>query len=220
MSEMAPRMYELSRRAERQAATRQRIVEAALELHQTVGANATTITAVAERAGVSRPTVYRHFPDEISLLVACTSLYGQRNPPPNPSSWLSVEDPELRLGFALTELYGFYADNEPMFGSAADAMPSQPALAQALGPFFAAIDAIRQLLGAGWGVDASPGSLLAGALGHAVDFGSWRSLRHQQGLTNDQAVSLMVSMVTAVREAALRDKQRSKLRARSTSGPW
>ena len=214
---MAPRRYELNRRAERQAATRQRIVEAAIELHQTIGASATTITAVAERAGVSRPTVYRHFPDEISLLVACTSLYGQRHPPPDPSSWVAVEDPELRLGFALTDLYGFYADNEPMFGSASDAMPTQPALAQALGPFFAAIAAIQKVLGVGWDVDASPGSLLAGALGHAVDFSTWRSLRHQQGLTNDQAVSLMVSMVTAVRDAAMRDEERSKLRDRSKS---
>jgi AcrR family transcriptional regulator len=77
---MTPRKYELKRRAVHQERTRQRIVEAALELHGTVGPARTTISAIAERAGVRRMTVYRHFPDERALFEACTT-HGLRHLP-------------------------------------------------------------------------------------------------------------------------------------------
>jgi AcrR family transcriptional regulator len=67
--------YKLKRRAERQEETRLRIARAAVELHGTVGPSKTTISALAEEAGVSRPTVYSHFPDELSLFKACSSLF-------------------------------------------------------------------------------------------------------------------------------------------------
>ena len=66
------RRYTLKRRAELQAETRQRIVDAAVALHSSVGPAATTISAIAEHAGVERLTVYRHFPDELTLLRACS----------------------------------------------------------------------------------------------------------------------------------------------------
>src|SRR5213596_2204294 len=64
---MANRRYQLKRRAEQQEETRSRIVEAAVELHQTIGPAATTFSDIAERARVGRVTVYRHFPDELAL---------------------------------------------------------------------------------------------------------------------------------------------------------
>ena len=67
------RRYELKERARRQAETRQRIVDAAVELHTSVGPARTTISAIAERAGVERHTVYAHFPDEPTLFRACST---------------------------------------------------------------------------------------------------------------------------------------------------
>ena len=55
-----------------------------MELHQALGPAKTTISAIAERAGVQRLTVYRHFPDERALLSACSSHYVVANPPPDP----------------------------------------------------------------------------------------------------------------------------------------
>ena len=66
------RTYTLKRRAEQQAETRARIVEAAVALHGSVGPAQTTFSMVAERAGVQRHTLYAHFPDERSLLLACS----------------------------------------------------------------------------------------------------------------------------------------------------
>src|SRR5919108_6216974 len=67
-----PRKYELKKRAERQQATRRRIVEAAVELHRTKGPARTTLSDIARVAGVQRPTLYRHFPDERAILAACS----------------------------------------------------------------------------------------------------------------------------------------------------
>src|ERR1700704_6413132 len=102
------RKYTLRRRAERQDETRQKIVDAAVELHTTVGPAHTTDMAIAERAGVTRRTFYRHFPDEISLFKACTGHTMDLWPPPDSSPWCRIGDPAERLTAALRELYAYY----------------------------------------------------------------------------------------------------------------
>ena len=196
-----PRKYELKRRAERQAETRRRIVDAAIELHQTVGMMGTTMTAVAKLAGVSRLTVYRHFPDDVSLFIACTGTYDQRNPPPDLSGLMAIDDPLRRLEIALTGMYGYFSDHEQIIASGANALPNKPALGVALAPVFEAQRRLGELLATGWGVESGPGTLLAGAIGHAIAFPTWLALRNVQGLTNNQAVTLMVGMVVAARDA-------------------
>ena len=99
------RPYELKRRAERQEETRQRIVDAAIELHSTIGPNATTVTQLAERAGVSRVTVYRHFPDEDALALACSGKYFAGHPFPDHAAWAAIKEPGDRLRVALKETY-------------------------------------------------------------------------------------------------------------------
>ena len=106
----ATRKYELKRRAERQDQTRQRIVEAAVALHTTTGPARTTISAIAERAGVQRHTVYSHFPDERTLGLACSGLYAERFPLPDPEPWRTIADPERRLRRGLAEWYAYYAE--------------------------------------------------------------------------------------------------------------
>src|SRR3954454_8539339 len=100
------RRYQQRKRAESQAQTRRRIAEAALELHGTVGPARTTISAIAERAGVRRATVYRHFPDERTLFEACSGLFAAANPPPDPARWASIADPEERLRGGACAPYG------------------------------------------------------------------------------------------------------------------
>jgi len=195
-----PRRYELKRRAERRDDTRRRIVDATIRLHETVGATGASITAIAREAGVSRLTVYRHFPDEVSLLRACTSTYNVANPPPDVTELLEIQDPGRRLEVALQRLYGYYADNEAMLLSGADALPTTPALGVALQPFFEGQRSLVELLASGWEVDGGPGTSLRGAIGHAVALLTWRSLRHDQGLTNEQSVRLMTAMVRVAKD--------------------
>src|SRR5262245_32191160 len=133
---MTTRKYQLKRRAERQEETRQRIVEAAVHLHETVGERGATISAIAAEAGVERLTVYRYFPDERALLSACTSHYLSLNPPPNPENWRSIADPELCLQTALTEIYAYHRRTEAMMNSANRDMATLPVLRELLIPLF------------------------------------------------------------------------------------
>jgi AcrR family transcriptional regulator len=191
------RRYQLKKRAERRDETRRRIVDAAIHLHRTVGPAGASITAIAKEAGVSRLTVYRHFPDEISLLQACTSTYNVANPPPDVGELHSIADPVRRLELALAKVYAYYSENDAMLLNGADALPTHPALGVALEPFFAGQRQLVELLASGWEVDGAPGTTLRGAIGHAVGLLTWRSLRFEQGLTNEQAARLMVAMVRA-----------------------
>ena len=108
------RPYRKRRRAELEEATRRRITESAVELHGTLGPSRTSISAVAEHAGVRRSTVYRHFPDEPALFAACSAHWGAANPNPDLARWAAIEDPDERLRSALTELYAYYRRTRPM----------------------------------------------------------------------------------------------------------
>src|ERR1041384_8447 len=110
------RTYVKSKRAENQAETRQRIVEAAVELHEKIGPAATTISMIAERAGVQRHTIYAHFPDDRSMLMACSGHHLEQYPIPSADGWTALTHPApaARLGAALTALYSWYADTEAM----------------------------------------------------------------------------------------------------------
>ncbi len=98
------RAYRLSARAESQAETRQRIVEAAVALHEKLGPAQTPITAIAERAGVTRLTLYRHFPDEAAIFAACTAHWGARHPFPDSARWDGIKDPAARAAAALRRI--------------------------------------------------------------------------------------------------------------------
>src|SRR5262245_40968590 len=105
------RTYTLKARAESQAETRQRIVEAAVDLHGSVGPANTTVSMIAERAGVQRHTFYAHFPDERSVLMACSGHALERDPPPDAGAWRGISEPQARLRTGLTALYTWYGRN-------------------------------------------------------------------------------------------------------------
>ena len=189
------RRYDMKRRAKRQEETRRRIVEATVELHETVGMARTTISAIAQKAGVERLTVYRHFPDERDLFLACSGHWNAANPPPDPASWTQVADPEERLRSALSEVYAYHRRTEPMMANFFRDAPVKPILLEIGAPYLQLFERMRYVLATGWGVEDERLALLLAALGHALDFHTWRSLVRQQGLDDEQAVELMVKMV-------------------------
>jgi AcrR family transcriptional regulator len=190
-----PRKYELRQRAARQAETRQRIVTAAVELHEAVGGAASTVSAIAERAGVRRATVYRHFPDERSLLTACVQHYNAENPTPDPAAWQGIADPMVRLQTALTAIYAYYRRTEGMADRAARDVREMPVLREVLAPAKAYWDAVQGSLAEGWPAATDRRLLVTALIGHALAFGTWQSLVREQGLTDAQAIEAMVAMV-------------------------
>src|SRR5438045_5140916 len=122
------RKYELKARAEKQAATRRRIVEATSALHEEVGPARTTVAEIARRAGVQRLTVYNHFPDERELYAACSSRYLADHPPPPLDDLFELEDPRKRVVTALERVYTGYEKTRDMTAKILRDRSLEPAL--------------------------------------------------------------------------------------------
>ena len=185
------RPYRMKRRAELEQQTRRRITESTVALHEELGPARTSISAVAERAGVRRSTVYRHFPDEEALFTACSSHWRAANPPPDPHAWAAVDDPGDRTETALRELYAFYGRTEGMYTSLLRDEPLLPILQRLLGDFYGYLRAIEDILMAGRGLRGRAARRTRAAIGHALAFSTWRSLLRDQGLAEGDAVALM-----------------------------
>lgn len=191
------RTYELKRRAERQEETRRRIVDAAVELHSTVGPSQTTVKAIAERAGVTRPTVYAHFPDDRSLFEACSGHVRATVPPPDPAPWQSIADPRGRLATALRELYAYYERLESLLENVERDAAVMPIIAEMNAYRAHYLVEIRELLLRAWPARGSAKTSLRRAIGHALEFDTWQSLVRRQGCKPQEAVRLMVAFAHA-----------------------
>jgi AcrR family transcriptional regulator len=194
------RKYTKRRRAESEQETRQRITEAAVALHGTVGPARTTISAVAEKAGVQRATVYRHFPDDESLFAACSGHWAALNPPPDPAT-LSDADPATRLRRALTDTYAYYGRTEAMVENVFRDAPLVEAMAKPVASRLAYFDAFLDAVVAGRPERGNARRRVRAAIAHALSFPTWRSLVREQGLEDDEAVAVMAAMVEAAGRA-------------------
>ena len=184
------RTYTLKRRAEQQADTRQRIVEAAVDLHGSVGPAATTVSMIAERAGVQRHTVYAHFPDERSLFLACSGLAAERDPLPDAEPWRAVADPAARLRAGLGELYGWYARNADLAACILRDGEVHPLTREVtelrLGPPMASYHVVL-------GAELSPRQ--RAMLHLALGFPAWRALVRESGLSEAEAAEAITRAV-------------------------
>lgn len=193
---MEKRPYRPKKRARQQEETRRRIVEATAALHAELGPARTTISAVAERAGVQRLTVYRHFPDEAGLFAACAEHNAVQHPPPNPSPWREIEDPVERCTTALRALYVYYSRGEQALAHVLRDAEQLPALHEALEPMRSYMGGMAGALAVGWTVGPGTERSFRAALAHALEFWTWRSLA-RQGLSTEAAAHLMTRFVAA-----------------------
>jgi AcrR family transcriptional regulator len=189
-----PRKYEMKRRAERMRETRRRITEAAVELHQSVGPARTTVSAIAEKAGVQRHTYYAHFPELKDLYQACTAHYLEQNPLPEPPFWADVADAEERLRVALSEVYAYYGHNEPMLANVLRDAQLDPIAQENMESFYQYWEAMRDALADAFGASGERHEALLSAVALALDLQTWRTLVRQQELSQGRAVELMVGM--------------------------
>jgi AcrR family transcriptional regulator len=192
------RKYDLKQRAQSQAETRRRIVEATVKLHGSVGPARTTISAIAQRAGVQRLTVYRHFPDERSLFQACSGHWAVVHPRPDVSRWATLADPEERLRVALGEIYAYYRATEEMTANVRRDLPQLPVLQEVAQPFARYWDDARAALDRGWKARGRRRRLVRAVIAHAVEFETWRSLARQQGLEDVELAEMMARLARTV----------------------
>jgi AcrR family transcriptional regulator len=185
------RAYTLKRRAEHQEQTRQRIVDATIELHQSIGAAQTTISEIAKRAGVGRVTVYRHFPDEESLFHACSGHYFSQHPFPDIARWRQIPDPVERLTTGLRESYSWHDENAQMISMALAEARDLPIMT----PYHAYWDNAAETLTAAWHTRGQRRTNLKAATALALSFDTHRTLTREQQLTTEQAITLMTRLV-------------------------
>ena len=178
------RRYELKKRAEAMEETRRRITEAAVELHGTIGPARTTVSAVAERAGVQRHTLYRHFPTERELFAACSAHWGAMHPWPDPARWSGLEE-------GLGDLYRWFEETADMLSNIVRDRELSDTVSETAAPMDAFFDEARRSLARG----LPRRKMVTAAIRHAVDFRTWQSLVREGGLSRAQAAHLMASLV-------------------------
>ncbi len=194
-SDSTSRPYRKTERARQEAETRRRITEAAVELHRTLGPANTKITDVAELAGVSRMTVYNHFPTEVDLFMACSTHWATHNPFPDPARWATIDDPSERLVSALKELYEWYGLKEDMLGKVFRDTPILPPLAVVMDELWSTyVEELVRTLAHGWPVRGGKTEALQATLRLVVDFHTWRVVTGS-GLDHGRAAELVARMV-------------------------
>lgn len=190
----------MRKRAEQVDETRQRIVDAAVRLHGELGPAATTISGIAEAAGVTRVTVYRHFPDDAALFAACSAHWRSQQRAPDPDRWTDVADPVERLRTGLADLYRFYRQGEGMLTGVHRDRATLPA------PIQRSLDDdhrhFRRVLLEPFEVRGATRRRVRGLIGHAISFWTWRSLCIDEGISNRAAVDAMCDLVVHATERA------------------
>jgi AcrR family transcriptional regulator len=184
-------------RGERAAATRARIVEATVALHEELGPRRTTVSAIAERARVERLTVYRHFPDERAILAACSGCWLERNPVPDPAAWRDLASPAGRTRKALHLLFAYYSRTHRMLERILHDAADMPIVAETSQGFIQYTASVADDLLAAWNPPPASRGALRAVLRHAVNFTTWVSLQ-REGLGDAAKVRLIVTWASAV----------------------
>ena len=195
--QMTTRKYKMKQRARDQERTRERIVAATAGLHGSVGPANTSISAVAEKAGVQRLTVYRHFPTEESLFLACSAHWLRENPPPDPHDWQDEGNAERRTAQALAALFGYYRQTSSMWRLVYRDIDQVPAMQPPLDGFHDYLAAIRDDLVAHWQPRGRKSKFLKATVAHLLGFGTWRSFDDQQ-IDDRQMVEIGLRWIAGV----------------------
>lgn len=194
-SEMATRKYTQRKRARQQEETRERILEATIALHERLGAARTTISAVAREAGVQRLTVYRHFPDDASLLRACTSSWLDDHPLPDRGAWAAADDP-VRKAFSV--FFHYYRSTERMWASSYRDVDAVEALQGPMEQVEAYLDTVATDLANT--IDHGKRSDVLTVIRHGLRFTTWQSLT-SSGASDAGAAGLLARWVECVSRA-------------------
>ena len=188
------REYTKRKRAESEAETKLRITEATMHLHETVGPARTTVSGIADIAGVQRATVYRHFPDEEALVDACSNHWATLHPAPDPTPWLELADPNERLRATLSGFYSWYEETGETLALLIRDAPRVPAIAVRMEALSQMVNLVADRLMEGRGLRGGARKRVRAAIGHALQLETWRSLVRDQGLSNDEAVDLVAKL--------------------------
>ena len=202
---MAPRKYNLGKRAQSVDETRRRIVEAIVALHREQGVADTTHEDIARRADVAVATVYRHFPTVGDAVPACGAHILELTQPPTPADVLAAASPEERLARTLEAIFSFWGRIAPWQEKALCDAAKVPALAESVrqgNEYHRAI--VTMALGelSGGDDDVRMATALSG-------FYAWKAF-HDQGLEGQAAEIVTKALLGRLTGAGAREKKEER----------
>lgn len=162
-----------------------------MRLHEELGPRNTSISAIAERAGVQRLTVYRHFPDESAVFQACTAHWLSLNPPPDPADWAQTSDPVDRFKSAVGAFYDYYSRTRKMWAGSYRDVGDVPALQAPMAEVAAFMRGIADDLVAAFGGEGDT-DRLSPTVRHVLHFLTWSELE-AQGLPDDRKLDVVTA---------------------------
>lgn len=180
-----PRQYHSKRREVAAARTRQSIVEAAVKLH---GLGVTTLSAVADEAGVSLPTVNKYFPTRDDLFGACTKHMAENLDYVAPDDLAAIEDPVERLRATVRQIYSLHEQTLGHAWTGYTLEDESPVMAKAVADYEDLVDMLAGPILDGQVTQPVMRDFIRGLL-HPL---TYRELRLKRGLTFDEVVEHMV----------------------------
>jgi AcrR family transcriptional regulator len=175
----------MQRRSQRVAQTRERILDAALELFSKQGAHGTTMNEVARRADVSPTTVSNHFATPDSLIEAVITRVIADVQVPDSTIFAGTRSMAGRLRVLTSSMYAFFERTLSWYELLGAELVDVPALARAQAAFW---DSIRQLCARALaGNDDDLLAKMTAGLLHPATFGALKAA----GMSVDEAATVI-----------------------------
>jgi AcrR family transcriptional regulator len=195
---MAPRPYSMDRRSQQAAQTRDRIIDAAVQLFSEQGARATTMTAVGRKADVAPTTVFNHFATQELLVEAVIERLLVDVRAPDRTIFDGARSVTARLGVLSHEMFAFYERTSHWYYLLGDELTEVPAVARANAEFTRSMRELYDEALAGRG-DGLLRKTLTGLI-HPATFAALTSA----GLSRDEAASVVADLLSSMARRSTR----------------
>jgi AcrR family transcriptional regulator len=193
-SSQSPRSTRLPR-----SARRKQLLGAAQEVFVANGYHAAAMDDIAERAGVSKPVLYQHFPGKLELYLALLDTQAETLSRTVQEALAQTDDNRLRIHGVLSAYFGFVdrhdhdgafrlifetdLGNDPAVRERVDAMTSRT------------MQAVAEVVAADTGLDGDSAQLLSVALTGAAQVAARWWIRSGRRMPQQQAVQLLETLL-------------------------
>ncbi len=189
MSETTAQRGRLSR-----SARRAQLLVAARDVFADQGYHAAAMDDIAERAGVSKPVLYQHFPGKLELYQALLTTYADELVAHVRSALVTTANNEERVQAAVAAYFDFVAGEGKAYRLIFGSDLRGEATGVVEGALNRCIETVAEAVTTDAGLDAARARLLAVGLVGLSQVAAQYWLDSDQGVSRDEAVALLASL--------------------------